>query len=150
MVAARPSKAEVFGKCGKRLRDRTAESGIFLPLTRLPERPTRIVVRRNFSAIFRLVLALTMIFPALATRAMAADKVELSVDASKTGAKIDRNLFGQFAEHLGHGIYDGIWAGFPNPEHARHSERRCGSAQGDKSAGRSLAWRLFRGRIPLA
>jgi alpha-N-arabinofuranosidase len=115
MVAARPSKAEVFGKCGKRLRDRTAESGIFLPLTRLPERPTRIVVRRNFSAIFRLVLALTMIFPALATRAMAADKVELSVDASKTGAKIDRNLFGQFAEHLGHGIYDGIWVGPDSP-----------------------------------
>jgi alpha-N-arabinofuranosidase len=56
-----------------------------------------------------------MIFPALATRAMAADKVELSVDASKTGAKIDRNLFGQFAEHLGHGIYDGIWVGPDSP-----------------------------------
>src|SRR5271165_3499166 len=41
----------------------------------------------------------------------AAQKVELSVDASKTGAKIDRNIFGQFAEHLGHGIYDGIWVG---------------------------------------
>ena len=115
MVAARPSKAEVFRKCGKRLRDRTAESGIFLALTRLPERPTRIAVRRDFSAIFRLILALTMIFPALATRAMAADKVELSVDASKTGAKIDRNLFGQFAEHLGHGIYDGIWVGPDSP-----------------------------------
>src|SRR5215475_11323961 len=38
-------------------------------------------------------------------------KVELSIDASKAGAKIDRNLFGQFAEHLGHGIYDGIWVG---------------------------------------
>jgi alpha-N-arabinofuranosidase len=42
---------------------------------------------------------------------MAAEKVELSVDASKTGAKIDRNIFGQFAEHLGHGIYEGIWVG---------------------------------------
>jgi len=42
-----------------------------------------------------------------------AQKVELSVDASKPGAKIDRNLFGQFAEHLGHGIYEGIWVG-PN------------------------------------
>jgi len=115
MAAARPSEAEVFGKCGKRLRDRTAESGISLPLTRLPERPSRVAVRRDFSAIFRLILALTMIFPALATRAMAADKVELSVDASKTGAKIDRNLFGQFAEHLGHGIYDGIWVGPDSP-----------------------------------
>ena len=38
-------------------------------------------------------------------------KIELSLDASKTGQKIDRNIFGQFAEHLGHGIYDGIWVG---------------------------------------
>ncbi|HKV38608.1 MAG TPA: alpha-L-arabinofuranosidase C-terminal domain-containing protein [Blastocatellia bacterium] len=42
---------------------------------------------------------------------MAAQKVELAIDASKPGAKIDRNIFGQFAEHLGHGIYDGIWVG---------------------------------------
>lgn len=41
----------------------------------------------------------------------AAQKVEFSIDASRTGAKIDRNIFGQFAEHLGHGIYDGIWVG---------------------------------------
>jgi alpha-L-arabinofuranosidase len=40
-----------------------------------------------------------------------AQKVELSIDLSKTGAKIDRNIFGQFAEHLGHGIYEGIWVG---------------------------------------
>src|SRR3954469_14300134 len=48
---------------------------------------------------------------ALTASAMAADKVELTVDASKTGAKIDRNIFGQFAEHLGRGIYEGIWVG---------------------------------------
>ena len=35
----------------------------------------------------------------------------LSIDASKAGAKIDRNIFGQFAEHLGHGVYEGIWVG---------------------------------------
>jgi alpha-N-arabinofuranosidase len=35
----------------------------------------------------------------------------LSIDASKAGAKIDRNLFGQFAENLGHGLYEGIWVG---------------------------------------
>jgi alpha-N-arabinofuranosidase len=38
-----------------------------------------------------------------------AQKVQISVDATKAGAKIDRNIFGQFAEHLGHGIYEGIW-----------------------------------------
>jgi len=41
----------------------------------------------------------------------AQDKVQLSVDASKPGPKIDRNLFGQFAEHLGYGVYEGIWVG---------------------------------------
>ena len=42
---------------------------------------------------------------------MVAQKVKLSVEVSKTGAKIDRNIFGQFAEHLGHGVYEGIWVG---------------------------------------
>ncbi|MGC1424967.1 MAG: alpha-L-arabinofuranosidase C-terminal domain-containing protein [Terracidiphilus sp.] len=42
---------------------------------------------------------------------MAADTIHLSVDASKPGAKIDRNIFGQFAENLGHGLYEGIWVG---------------------------------------
>jgi alpha-L-arabinofuranosidase len=41
----------------------------------------------------------------------AAQKVDITVDASKAGAKIDRQIFGQFAEHLGHGVYEGIWVG---------------------------------------
>lgn len=57
-----------------------------------------------------LVLACFLIALALAPL-VAAQKVELSIDASKTGDKIDRNIFGQFAEHLGHGIYEGIWVG---------------------------------------
>jgi alpha-L-arabinofuranosidase len=40
-----------------------------------------------------------------------AQKIELTVDASKSGPKIDRNIFGQFAEHLGYGVYEGIWVG---------------------------------------
>jgi alpha-N-arabinofuranosidase len=40
-----------------------------------------------------------------------AQKVQLSVDVSRPGPKIDRNIFGQFAEHLGHGVYEGIWVG---------------------------------------
>jgi alpha-N-arabinofuranosidase len=40
-----------------------------------------------------------------------AQSVQLSVDASRSGAKIDRNIFGQFAEHLGHGVYEGVWVG---------------------------------------
>jgi alpha-L-arabinofuranosidase len=44
-----------------------------------------------------------------------ADTLTLSIDAAHPGAKIDRNIFGQFAEHLGHGIYDGIWVGPDSP-----------------------------------
>ncbi|HEY2857162.1 MAG TPA: alpha-L-arabinofuranosidase C-terminal domain-containing protein [Terracidiphilus sp.] len=41
----------------------------------------------------------------------AAENIHLSIDASKPGSKIDRNIFGQFAENLGHGLYEGIWVG---------------------------------------
>ena len=37
--------------------------------------------------------------------------VELRMDGAHPGATIDRNIFGQFAEHLGNGIYGGIWVG---------------------------------------
>lgn len=45
----------------------------------------------------------------------AADEIHLSVDTSKPGPKIDRNIFGQFAENLGHGLYEGIWVGPDSP-----------------------------------
>src|ERR1043165_3989093 len=50
---------------------------------------------------------------AFACSAAAADKdtIAVTVDASRPGAKIDRNIFGQFAEHLGRGIYEGVWVG---------------------------------------
>ena len=60
---------------------------------------------------FSFVLSFALIVIALTAPAIMAQSVELSVDVSKTGAKIDRNIFGQFAEHLGHGIYEGIWVG---------------------------------------
>src|SRR6202035_5770529 len=56
-----------------------------------------------------LLVCFTLTVMTVTAPMMAAQKVELSIDASKTGAKIDRNIFGQFAEHLGHGIYEGIW-----------------------------------------
>jgi alpha-N-arabinofuranosidase len=37
--------------------------------------------------------------------------IALSVDTDKPGARIDRHLFGQFAEHLGRGVYEGVWVG---------------------------------------
>src|SRR6266511_5319560 len=62
-----------------------------------------------------LLASFALVSLALTASAIAADKVQLTIDASKSGAKIDRNIFGQFAEHLGHGIYDGIWVGADSP-----------------------------------
>ena len=63
------------------------------------------MIRRVFAVFCLLALSSS-------TPLMAADNViHLSVDTSKSGPKIDRNLFGQFAENLGHGLYEGIWVG---------------------------------------
>jgi alpha-N-arabinofuranosidase len=56
------------------------------------------------------LIALTLAVPG-----WAAEKVHLTADPSKSGAKIDRNIFGQFAEHLGSGVYEGIWVGPKSP-----------------------------------
>src|SRR5262249_41546443 len=69
---------------------------------------------RHRSFHFRLLGRLSLwfaILAALTAPGLLAQEIELSVDAGETGAKIDRNIFGQFSEHLGHGIYEGIWVG---------------------------------------
>jgi alpha-L-arabinofuranosidase len=37
--------------------------------------------------------------------------ITVRINAGAPGPKIDRNIFGQFAEHLGTGIYGGVWVG---------------------------------------
>ena len=46
-----------------------------------------------------------------AVPAAADDPVTVSVAADQPGPVIDRHIFGQFAEHLGTGIYGGVWVG---------------------------------------
>ena len=50
-----------------------------------------------------------------AARAQAPEATEapvvVRVQAQSPGPKIDRDIFGQFAEHLGRGIYGGVWVG---------------------------------------
>jgi len=58
-----------------------------------------------------LAAAITLLAVTASAPFAGAQKIPLSIDASRAGAKIDRHIFGQFAEHLGHGIYDGIWVG---------------------------------------
>ena len=51
---------------------------------------------------------------ALATSPVAAQAQDTTVvidTAAEAGPKIDKHLFGQFAEHLGTGIYGGVWVG---------------------------------------
>src|SRR4051812_14535198 len=52
-------------------------------------------------------LALGLATPALGQIATAT----VTIDTSKPGAEISRHIYGQFAEHLGRGIYEGIWVG---------------------------------------
>ena len=44
--------------------------------------------------------------------------------ADQPGPVVSRYLFGQFAEHLGFGIYGGIWVG-EESKILRRSPRRC-------------------------
>jgi alpha-N-arabinofuranosidase len=52
--------------------------------------------------------------PALAQPAASAP-VEVAIDAKANGPRIARDIFGQFAEHLGTGIYGGVWVGRDSP-----------------------------------
>ncbi len=67
------------------------------------------------------IVALTGSAPALgqtaqaSTPAAAAAPGPLTVQADKPGPVINRDIFGQFAEHLGQGIYGGVWVGKDSP-----------------------------------
>jgi alpha-L-arabinofuranosidase len=39
----------------------------------------------------------------------------LTLRTDRAGARSDRNIYGSFAEHLGRGIYEGIWVGEGSP-----------------------------------
>src|SRR5687768_9813135 len=60
------------------------------------------------------VISLTL---ALSTHAAIAETLQAKaiLHADKPGPQISRNLYGQFSEHLGGGIYDGIWVGEDSP-----------------------------------
>jgi alpha-N-arabinofuranosidase len=45
----------------------------------------------------------------------AEEPVRVTIEADKPGATINRHIFGQFAEHLGRGVYEGVWVGPDSP-----------------------------------
>jgi len=59
---------------------------------------------------------LTVLFIALlATFATMAQENVLQIDVAGGKTQINKNIYGQFAEHLGRCIYDGIWVGKESP-----------------------------------
>jgi alpha-N-arabinofuranosidase len=70
---------------------------------------------RNRSIRFFIAAALALQAAPVAAQPVAAAPVALAVDARAQGPRIDRDIFGQFAEHLGSGIYGGVWVGPGSP-----------------------------------
>jgi alpha-L-arabinofuranosidase len=61
-------------------------------------------------------LTLIALLVSLTTSLSAAETTTSGViHADQPGAKIDRHIYGQFAEHLGHGIEEGVWVGEGSP-----------------------------------
>ena len=66
---------------------------------------------------FSLCLGLAVLpaLPAAAQEAAPAESAALVLKADQPGPVIDRHIYGQFSEHLGHCIYGGIWVGPDSP-----------------------------------
>ena len=58
----------------------------------------------------RLLFTATLAF-GLVSGLTAAEHVKATVHANQAGAKINREIYGQFSEHLGSCIYGGLWVG---------------------------------------
>ena len=56
-------------------------------------------------------IAMAMLFSLCAEKDQGNGTVSIAIDPAQTGAEINRHIFGHFAEHLGFGIYGGIWVG---------------------------------------
>ncbi len=63
----------------------------------------------------RLGIITTFAFAALASEALAKEAASFALDTAKPGPVINKNIYGQFAEHLGRCIYEGLWVGPDSP-----------------------------------
>jgi alpha-L-arabinofuranosidase len=61
------------------------------------------------------VTALVLVAAASRAQTAAVYKATLSVRADQPRSTINRDIYGQFAEHLGRLIYEGIWVGENSP-----------------------------------
>ncbi len=65
----------------------------------------------GFAVVVALSNAATLTTPSLADQPV----TRLTVQADQPGPTVNRNIYGHFAEHLGHCIYGGIWVGEDSP-----------------------------------
>lgn len=61
------------------------------------------------------VISVFITSPALCAPASAEMAVQINVQTDSAGPVISRDIFGQFAEMLGEGIYGGVWVGTESP-----------------------------------
>jgi alpha-N-arabinofuranosidase len=66
--------------------------------------PYRLITLTAFAATFFAATAFAATAPA-----------EMTIHTDQPGPRVNKELFGQFAEHLGNGIYGGIWVGENSP-----------------------------------
>ena len=71
-----------------------------------------------------LALLATVLSPLPASAEDQAPAATLTIHADRPGPVMQRQVFGQFAEHLGHGIYGGIWVGEKSSIPNDHGYRR--------------------------
>ena len=62
-----------------------------------------------------LLPAVALMTAAAPAAAQAPIEASVTVDLDKPGATIEPAIYGQFAEHLGTGIYEGVWVGPDSP-----------------------------------
>ncbi|WP_267381947.1 MULTISPECIES: alpha-L-arabinofuranosidase C-terminal domain-containing protein [unclassified Sphingomonas] len=72
-------------------------------------------------AVLTLTIAALSPVPAVA---QATEDATATIHADRPGPVMNRQVFGQFAEHLGHGIYGGIWVGEKSAIPNDHGYRR--------------------------
>jgi alpha-N-arabinofuranosidase len=58
-----------------------------------------------------MLLLLAAVVYAQAGPSLPSSAADAVIHADRPGAAIDRHIYGQFAEHLGRGIYEGVWVG---------------------------------------
>src|SRR5437867_9543072 len=71
---------------------------------------------RLFALLPVLTACVSLIFDAAGqNRNVATASATLVIHADQPGPTISKNIYGQFSEHLGHCIYEGIWVGEESP-----------------------------------